>query len=255
MVAEVACLTDRAIFEPVYDDENRPCLLLASENDPFGYTPPLGFVFDFPFVMHHVQRQFPALFPEDDDHVCPVANWIESSMISAWEHSETKRLRKIHLKRGRRFTVFCAANRYQRQDGVLKRFGGSKANVVNSIPHRLIQIAGQDAFLIFVVENDSIVEIDFSGIKNEKLVIIVPQIIEYLDSLSKTDRSLFIPRQIVVARNTKLAEKVLKKLLKLLRAKKVASVTEKQATMRHHKKWIENGPPNWLIPFEDYHKC
>jgi len=251
MVYEVADHTDRVIIEPSFDDENNPSFTLASEHDPFGYRPVLLAVIDFPFVMHHVEKQYSSHFdPALEHEYDPVVDlWIRNAMIAAWDLPETKKLRKLHVKKGRKLSVFEARNGFARQDGKIQHVAGTKPIPVKSLPHRLIQIAGQDAFWIFKVKNKTVVELDFSSSDRPP---VVSEITSFLKSLDKSSKSIFRPSQIVTLRDTTIPETELKKLQKAVGAKKIVKVTEKQAQLRHHKHRYPIDQFEWLLPFEDY---
>ena len=251
MVYEVADHTDRVILETSFDDENNPSFILASEHDPFGYRPVIMAVIDFPFVMSLIEKQYkryfdPALAHEYD----PVVDaWIRDAMTDAWDLPETKKLRKLHVKRGNRLTVFESKNGFQRQDGIIEHVAGTKPFPLKSLPHRLIQIAGQDAFSVFVVETNSVVELDFSTCDRTAVVV---DTIALVDSLDRNSKSLFSPSQVTVRRDSTIPESELKALQKLVGAKKIVRVTEKQAKLRQHKRQPWSEKSKWFLPYAEY---
>ena len=250
MVYDVADHTDRILLEPTFDDESTPTFILASEQDPFGYTPVFIAGIDFPFTMIKVERQFPKRFdPSLEGEYDPVVdNWISDSIMKAWDLAEIKKLRKQHVKRGRRLTIL---NGRDRLNGVLTHVAGSPAVPVTSLPHRLIEVAGRDAFSIFVVKNEIVHELDFSGLLDDDSTI-VSKIAQLIKSLDRDSKSVIRPTQIVVRRKCLVSERDLNALQKITKAKKIVYITEKQARTRHHKRWFSGEDPEWLIPYSDY---
>ena len=251
MVLDVADYADRIIWEPVFDDENRPCAVVAAPHDPFGYNPLFIGGIDFPFVMIQVERQFPDAFGDEVDDESIVDKWILSSIAQSWEFPEVKQLRKQHVRRGRRLSIFSAVNRISRQDGQITHIAGTKPQETLQLPHQLIRLAGRDAFSVFVVKNERIVELDFSGL-TETQCDLVPEICALYSALDRNSKKRFDVTKLVIRRDSKIPESDVKRLSKLLGIKKTVRLTKQQANQRRHKHWFSDCDPEWLIPYADY---
>jgi len=231
---------DRVVWETQFDDESYPTARLTHSSDPFAYSPHFTAVIDFDFVAFDLEKKS---ISEDG-----LGTWVGDSVERCWKSELVREYRSSYLKKRRPFSIYTSENSMKRESGKISLICGTKDKVELKLPHKLIQIVGEEAWSAFPIKNGVVKEIDFSSILAWDIETI-GKIAEMRSSLDRAEKRVFAPKALLIPKSAELDDKSLKPLNKKMGITSVKRLTQAQIRKRQHESLRQklDGSIDWLV--------